>query len=89
MKRIFLAKPLDLSDGFSDFFATIGLTGTGLVTKGVPAVIAIIGVIMLGKIATHPQQALRRGAMGIGVLFVAAMLAIFGDTLFSTLPGQA
>ena len=76
-----LAKPVDMSGGFKDFFDTIGLTGAGLVTKGIAAVIA---VGMLLKTSSDPKGALRKGSMAIGTLFVAVVLALYGDTLFST-----
>lgn len=56
-----LAEAIDMSTGFTDFFATIGLTGTGLVTKGIAAVIAIVAVLMLLKLPTDPKAALRKG----------------------------
>jgi type IV secretory pathway VirB2 component (pilin) len=83
-KNIFLAKPIDMSTGFKDFFDTIGLTGAGLVTKGIAAVIAVIALGMLLKTANDPKGALRKGAMAVGTLFVAVVLALYGDTLFST-----
>ncbi|MGW1044779.1 hypothetical protein [Streptomyces sp. NPDC002547] len=79
-----LAKPVDMSGGFKDFFDTIGLTGGGLVTKGIAAVIAIIAVRMLLQLSNDPKGALRKGSMAIGTLFVAVILALYGDTLFST-----
>ncbi|MFI8944854.1 hypothetical protein [Streptomyces syringium] len=79
-----LAKPVDMSDGFKDFFDTIGLTGGGLVTKGIAAVIAVIAVRMLFQLSADPQGALRKGSMAVGTLFVAVVLALYGDTLFST-----
>jgi hypothetical protein len=79
-----LAAPVDMSTGFKDFFDTIGLTGGGLVTKGVAAVIAIIAVKMLFTLSNDPKGALRKGSMAIGTLFVAVVLALYGDTLFST-----
>ena len=79
-----LAKPVDMSGGFKDFFDTIGLTGGGLVTKGIAAVIAIIAVRMLLQLSNDPKGALRKGGMAIGTLFVAVILALYGDTLFST-----
>ncbi|WJV51843.1 hypothetical protein [Streptomyces flavofungini] len=80
-----LAKPQDLSTGFSDFFDTIGLTGGGLVTKGSAAVIAVIAVIMLFSLPNDPKRALRKGSMAVGTLFVALVLALYGDALFSTI----
>ncbi|MEV6617308.1 hypothetical protein AB0N31_26340 [Streptomyces sp. NPDC051051] len=83
-KSTILAKPIDMSTGFKDFFDTIGLTGGGLVTKGIAAVIAVIAVRMLLQLSTDPKGALRKGSMAIGTLFVAVVLALYGDTLFST-----
>ncbi|GAA1540657.1 hypothetical protein GCM10009730_57230 [Streptomyces albidochromogenes] len=83
-KFITLAKPQDLSSGFKDFFDTIGLTGGGLVTKGIAAVIAVIAVRMLLQLSNDPKGALRKGSMAIGTLFVAVVLALYGGTLFST-----
>ncbi|MFF4909811.1 hypothetical protein ACFY2T_33695 [Streptomyces sp. NPDC001260] len=83
-KFTFLAKPTDMSVGFKDFFDTIGLTGAGLVTKGIAAVIAVIAVGMLLKTSSDPKGALRKGSLAIGTLFVAVVLALYGDTLFST-----
>ncbi|MFJ2202370.1 hypothetical protein [Streptomyces violaceusniger] len=79
-----LAKPTDMSTGFTDFFDSIGMTGAGLVTKGVAAVIAVIAVGMLLKLSSNPKEALRKGSMAIGTLFVAVILALYGNTLFST-----
>ncbi|MET9760014.1 hypothetical protein ABZ016_13310 [Streptomyces sp. NPDC006372] len=84
MRSFNLAKPVDMSTGFKDFFDTIGLTGGGLVTKGVAAVIAVIAVRMLLQLSSDPKGALRKGSMAIGTLFVAVVLALYGDTLFST-----
>ncbi|MFC7968110.1 hypothetical protein [Streptomyces cinereoruber] len=83
-KNITLAAGMDLSGGFADFFATIGLTGAGLVTKGVAAVIAVIAVRMFLQISSDPKAAMRKGGMGVGALFVAVILALYGGTLFST-----
>ncbi|ORT53479.1 hypothetical protein [Streptomyces sp. CB03238] len=83
-KLINLAAPQDLSTGFADFFKTIGLTGGGLVTKGVAAVIAVIAVRMLLQLSSDPKTALRKGSMAVGTLFVALILALYGDTLFGT-----
>ncbi|MFJ9214441.1 hypothetical protein [Streptomyces sp. NPDC102264] len=83
-KFITLAKPVDMSGGFKDFFDTIGLTGGGLVTKGIAAVIAVIAVRMLLQLSNDPKGALRKGSMAVGTLFVATVLALYGDTLFST-----
>ncbi|MEU3341840.1 hypothetical protein [Streptomyces sp. NPDC006668] len=79
-----LAKPIDMSTGFKDFFDTIGLTGGGLVTKGIAAVIAIIALRMLLQLSGDPKGALRKGSLALGTLFVAVVLALYGDTLFST-----
>ncbi|MFI8234951.1 hypothetical protein ACIGDI_39770 [Streptomyces sp. NPDC085900] len=79
-----LAKPVDMSTGFKDFFDTIGLTGGGLVTKGIAAVIAIIALRMLLQLSHDPKGALRKGTLAVGTLFVAVVLALYGDTLFST-----
>lgn len=79
-----LAKPVDMSTGFKDFFDTIGLTGGGLVTKGIAAVIAIIALRMLLQLSSDPKGALRKGTLAVGTLFVAVVLALYGDTLFST-----
>ncbi|MEU3777993.1 hypothetical protein AB0F11_33310 [Streptomyces sp. NPDC032472] len=84
MADFFLAAPIDMSDGFKDFFDTIGLTGAGLVTKGIAAVIAVIAVHMLLHLNSDPKTALRKGAMAIGTLFVAVILALYGSTLFGT-----
>lgn len=83
-KFITLAKPVDMSTGFKDFFDTIGLTGGGLVTKAIAAVIAVIAVRMLLQLSNDPKGALRKGGMAVGTLFVAVILALYGDTLFST-----
>ncbi|MGW2866340.1 hypothetical protein [Streptomyces sp. NPDC001205] len=79
-----LAAGQDLSKGFKDFFDTIGLTGGGLVTKGVAAVIAVIAVRMLLTLSSDPKTAMRRGATAVGTLFVALVLALYGSTLFAT-----
>lgn len=84
LKLLNLAKPTDLSVGFKDFFETIGLTGAGLVTKGIVAVLAVIAVTMLLKLGNDPKGALRKGTSALGVLFVAVVLALYGDALFST-----
>ncbi|MER5938450.1 hypothetical protein ABT121_14135 [Streptomyces sp. NPDC001928] len=84
MPKFNLAKPIDMSGGFKDFFDTIGLTGGGLVTKGIAAVIAIIALRMLLQLSSDPKGALRKGSMAVGTLFVAVVLALYGDTLFST-----
>ncbi|MGW1270092.1 hypothetical protein [Streptomyces sp. NPDC002491] len=79
-----LAKPVDMSGGFKDFFDTIGLTGGGLVTKGIAAVIAVIAIRMMFTAHANPKSALQKGSMAVGTLFVAVVLALYGDTLFST-----
>lgn len=79
-----LAAPVDMSKGFKDFFDTIGLTGGGLVTKGIAAVIAVIALRMLLQLSSDPKGALKKGSMAVGTLFVAVVLAMYGDTLFST-----
>ncbi|MFG2841098.1 hypothetical protein ACGFYE_39680 [Streptomyces zaomyceticus] len=83
-KNTVLAAAVDLSGGFTDFFKTIGMTGGGLVTKGIAAVIAIIALHMLLQLSNDPKGALRKGSMAVGTLFVAVVLAMYGDTLFST-----
>ncbi|MBZ6142466.1 hypothetical protein KVH22_34270 [Streptomyces olivaceus] len=82
--RHFLAEPIDMSKGFKDFFDTIGLTGSGLVTKAVAAIITVIAIRMLLQLTGDPKNALRKGSMAIGTLFVAVVLALYGDTLFGT-----
>ena len=85
MPKFILAKPIDMSDGFKDFFDTIGLTGGGLVTKGIAAVIAVIAIrMMLQTSSDDAKGALRKGSTAVGTLFVAVILALYGDTLFST-----
>ncbi|MGW4752890.1 hypothetical protein [Streptomyces chartreusis] len=84
MPKFNLAQGIDMSGGFKDFFDTIGLTGGGLVTKGVAAVIAVIALRMLLQLSSDPKGALRKGSMAVGTLFVAVVLALYGDTLFST-----
>ncbi|MFC7897541.1 MULTISPECIES: hypothetical protein [Streptomyces] len=84
MRKLNIAAPVDMSKGFQDFFDTIGLTGGGLVTKGIAAVIAVIAVRMLLQLSSDPKGALRKGSMAVGTLFVAVILALYGDTLFST-----
>ncbi|MDI3102442.1 hypothetical protein QJ054_36065 [Streptomyces sp. AN-3] len=84
MRKFNIAAPVDMSTGFKDFFDTIGLTGGGLVTKGIAAVIAVIALRMLLQLSGDPKGALRKGMMAVGTLFVAVVLAIYGDTLFST-----
>ncbi|KIF72748.1 hypothetical protein QR77_41430 [Streptomyces sp. 150FB] len=79
-----LAAPVDMSGGFNDFFKTIGMTGGGLVTKGVAAVIAVIALRMLLQVSGDPKGALRKGSMALGTLFVAVILALYGSELFST-----
>ncbi|MDG9695309.1 hypothetical protein QC281_35105 [Streptomyces sp. DH17] len=84
MRNFNIAAPVDMSTGFKDFFDTIGLTGGGLVTKGIAAVIAVIALRMLLQLSGDPKGALRKGMMAVGTLFVAVVLALYGDTLFST-----
>ncbi|GHB12006.1 hypothetical protein SOM70_35860 [Streptomyces salinarius] len=84
MRKFNIAAPVDMSEGFKDFFDTIGLTGGGLVTKGIAAVIAVIALRMLLQLSGDPKGALRKGSMAVGTLFVAVVLALYGDTLFST-----
>ncbi|HWU11290.1 MAG TPA: hypothetical protein VN520_33855 [Streptomyces sp.] len=84
MRKLTFAAGKDLSTGFTDFFDTIGITGSGLVTKGIAAVIAIIAVRMLLQLSNDPKGALRKGGLAIGTLFVAVVLAMYGDSLFST-----
>ncbi|MFB7598375.1 hypothetical protein [Streptomyces sp. NPDC056160] len=85
MSKFFtFAKGTDMSGGFKDFFDTIGLTAGGLVTKGIAAVVAIIAVRMLFTLHNDPKGALRKGTTAVGTLFVAVVLALYGDTLFST-----
>lgn len=79
-----LANAVDMSTGFKDFFDTIGLTGGGLVTKGIAAVIAVIAIRMLLQLSADPKTALRKGSMALGTLFVAVILALYGSTLFGT-----
>ncbi|MFF0509162.1 hypothetical protein ACFYUH_37030 [Streptomyces fimicarius] len=79
-----LAAGIDMSKGFEDFFDTIGLTGEGLVIKAIGAVIAVIGLGMLLKVNSNPKTALRKAGLAIGVLFIAVVLVMYGDTLFST-----
>ncbi|MGW0493479.1 hypothetical protein [Streptomyces olivaceus] len=82
--RNFLAEPIDMSKGFEDFFDTIGLTGIGLVSKAVAAIITVIAIRMLLQLIGDPKNAMRKGSMAIGTLFVAVVLALYGDTLFGT-----
>ncbi|MFE3688242.1 hypothetical protein ACFXPM_34115 [Streptomyces sp. NPDC059095] len=79
-----LAAGKDLSGGFRDFFDTIGMTGSGLVTKAIAAVIAVVAIRMLLALSSNPKTAMRQGGMAVGVLFVAVILAMYGPTLFST-----
>ncbi|MEU3065036.1 hypothetical protein [Streptomyces subrutilus] len=89
MRDFILAEPVDMSTGFTDFFDTIGLTGGGLVTKGIAAVIAVIAIRMLLQLSADPKTALRKGSMALGTLFVAVILALYGSTLFSTVTNKA
>ncbi|MFE6189122.1 hypothetical protein ACFQ6U_32335 [Streptomyces sp. NPDC056465] len=86
MARNFItAAGIDMSKGFSDFFDTIGLTGSGIVTKAIPAVLVVVALTMMFKvIGNDPKTALRRGGLAVGTLFVGVILALYGDTLFST-----
>uniref|UniRef100_UPI003C7CF621 hypothetical protein n=1 Tax=unclassified Streptomyces TaxID=2593676 RepID=UPI003C7CF621 len=85
MRNLFTtAAGIDMSGGFADFFDTIGLTGAGLVTKAIAAVIAVISVGMLLKLQSDPKGALRKGGLAVGTLLVAVILAMYGDSLFST-----
>ncbi|MFF3036401.1 hypothetical protein ACFVS7_36010 [Streptomyces rubiginosohelvolus] len=85
MRSLFnIAAGIDMSDGFKDFFDTIGLTGAGLITKAIAAVIAVIAVGMMLKLNSDPKTALRKGGLALGTLFVAVILAMYGDALFST-----
>ncbi|WP_331720720.1 hypothetical protein [Streptomyces sp. NBC_01174] len=85
MRNLFnTAAGTDMSGGFKDFFDTIGLTGSGLITKAIAAVIAVIAVGMLLKLQSDPKGALRKGGLAVGTLFVAVILAMYGDSLFST-----
>ncbi|MET9097157.1 hypothetical protein ABZX72_34335 [Streptomyces cyaneofuscatus] len=84
LSNLAVSGPVDLSKGFSDFFATIGLTGSGLVTKGIAAVIGVIALHMLITLSNDPKRALQRGMYAVGTLFVAVILALYGETLFST-----
>lgn len=79
-----LAQGKDLSTGFADFFSTIALSGGGIVTKGTAAVIAVIAAKMLFTLPKDPKQALRKGSMAVGTLFVAIVLALYGTTLFGS-----
>ncbi|MFG3001893.1 hypothetical protein [Streptomyces sp. NPDC048340] len=89
MSDFTLAAPIDMSTGFSDFFATIGLTGSGLVTKATAAVLVVIALKMMGQLSgADPKKALRVGSMAVGTLFVAVILAMYGSTLFSTVTNQ-
>ncbi|MEV0982152.1 hypothetical protein [Streptomyces sp. NPDC049915] len=81
---ITLAAGNDLSNGFTEFFKTISATAGGLVTKAIAAVIAVIALRMIGQLINHPQQALKKGSLAIGTLFVAVVVALYGDVLFST-----
>ncbi|WP_172385618.1 hypothetical protein [Streptomyces sp. MNP-20] len=82
-----LAKKYDLSKGFEDFFGTIGVTGAGLVSKAVAAVLVIIGARLAIQAAkSEGGQGLRKAGEAVGALVVAISLVIFGDDLFATLP---
>lgn len=86
MARNFItAAGTDMSTGFSDFFDTIGLTGGGIVTKAIPAILVVVSLTMMFKVTGgDPKTALRRGGLAVGTLFVGVVLALYGDTLFST-----
>lgn len=85
MRNLFnIAAGTDMSGGFKDFFDSIGMTGVGLITKAIAAVIAVIALGMLLKLQSDPKGALRKGGLAVGTLFVAVVLAMYGDTLFST-----
>ncbi|WP_030872606.1 hypothetical protein [Streptomyces sp. NRRL F-2747] len=88
MCDIILAAPIDMSDGFSDFFGTIGVSGAGIVTKATAAVIAVIAIRMLLTLNADPKLALRKGSMALGTLFIAIILALYGSTLFSTVTNK-
>lgn len=84
-KSVRLAAPTDLSKGFGDFFDSIGLTGLGLVTKAIGAVLVVIAGTMLMRLNSDPKMALRKGSMAVGTLFVAVILAMYGDDMFGTI----
>ncbi|GGZ29494.1 hypothetical protein [Streptomyces nitrosporeus] len=86
---ITVAAGIDMSGGFTDFFDSIGMTGVGLITKAIAAVIAVIAIGMLLKLQSDPKGALRKGGLAVGTLFVAVVLAMYGDTLFSTVTSAA
>ncbi|MEV6726993.1 hypothetical protein AB0M94_39495 [Streptomyces xanthochromogenes] len=83
-KRTIMAAGQDLSGGFKDFFDTIGMTGSGLVTKGIAAVLAVIAIRMLLTLSGDPKRAMRQSATAVGAAFVAVVLALYGSTLFAT-----
>ncbi|MFD7860035.1 hypothetical protein ACFV6B_38020 [Streptomyces microflavus] len=74
----------DMSGGFGDFFDTIGLTGNGLITKAIAAILVVVAGTMMLKLNSDPKGALRKGGLAVGTLFVAVILAMYGDALFST-----
>ncbi|WP_411093583.1 hypothetical protein [Streptomyces sp. 049-1] len=81
-----LAAGKDLSDGFKDFFDTIGMTGAGLVFKSVAAVVAIIALFIgFGAVGNDPKRALRKGGMAVGTLLFAVVLAMYGAEMFATI----
>lgn len=80
-----LAAAIDMSGGFADFFGTIGLTGKGLVKLGIPAVLVVIAGILGIRAIKNPATAMRNATASIGALFIAIILATFGNTLFSTI----
>ncbi|MEU3978246.1 MULTISPECIES: hypothetical protein [unclassified Streptomyces] len=84
-RNIIIAAGVDMSKGFSDFFDTIGLTGSGIVKMAIPAVLIVVALTMMTKlVGAEPKTAIRRGGVAVGALFVAVVLAMYGDTLFST-----
>ncbi|MFJ4717468.1 hypothetical protein [Streptomyces sp. NPDC088785] len=86
-KSVILAKPIDLSKGFSDFFSSIDVTGSGLVRLAVPAVLVVVaGRMALQCLGENPKTAMRKGAVAVGTLMVAVLLAVFGGDIFGTLP---
>lgn len=80
-----IAAPVDLSKGFEDFFDSIDMTGTGLVTKGIGAAIVIIGGIMAFRAIKRPKTALQQGLLAVGVLMTGLVLVLFGSDLFGTI----
>lgn len=80
-----LAAAIDMSGGFADFFGTIGLTGKGLVKLGIPAVLVVIAGILGLQAIKYPARAVKNASVSVGALFLAIILATFGNTLFSTI----